>query len=98
MPRLLAFLLLTIAAHAAAAGEARLQVTATILSRCEVSSTRLQARDGTVTAWAARCRGPGASVPYRAGVGSTWTTGSLPQDARVALATTRHGQVLTIEP
>lgn len=98
MPRLLAVLLLIVLSHTAGADEMRLQVGATILSRCDLSTARLQARDGAVMASIARCNGTGETLTYRvSGDGAASTTAALRRNTAATIATTRHGQVPTIE-
>ena len=95
--RILTAVALLLAATAAGADDVRLQVTATILSRCELSSSHLATRTGAMKASMARCTGPAEAVPYRVHYDNTVVTALLPRDTAVLIATTRHGQMLTIE-
>ena len=95
--RILTAVALLLAVTAAGADDVRVQVSATILSRCELSSSRLATRNGAVRASMARCTGPAETVPYRVYYGNTLVTAYLPRDTPVLIATTRRGQMLTIE-
>lgn len=95
--RILTAVALLLAATAAGADDVRVQATAMILSRGELSSSHLATPTGAVRASMARCTGPAETVPYRVHYDNTVVTAHLPRDTTVLIATTRHGQMLTIE-
>jgi hypothetical protein len=90
-------LLLLFASPLAGAGQVQLQVSATILSRCQFSTVSAEARAGAVTTSVARCSGPGSDIPYRVSGAGVTSVGALPHNQPAAIRTTRNGEVLTIE-
>src|SRR5689334_11532080 len=95
--RILTAVALLLAVTAAGADDVRVQVNATILSRCEPSSSHFDTRSGPVRASVARCTGAGETVPYRVRYDDTVSTAHLPRDPPVLIGTPHPGQMLPIE-
>ena len=98
VPFLLLCALLLALPGTAGADQTAIQVSATILSRCQVGTARVETRGQDVMASTARCNGAGEALPYRVSVdGLAASTATLPRNAVQTVATGRHGRVVTLE-